>query len=109
MLRGRFRQRADGAGRKPELHAADALGLKVDCERPARVALGMADFVTGLGSPAGELADAAHKSRNFLIILKAPEKRLARSSLAWYYGSGKRGCQPVFQKTLLISRAACFQ
>ena len=60
-LGGRLGQRTDGAGREPELHPADALGLEIDRKSPACVTLGMADFVTGLGSPAGKLADAAHK------------------------------------------------
>ena len=59
-LGSRFRQSSDGTGRKAKLHAADAFGLEIDRKRAACVALGVADLVTGLGSPAGKLADAAH-------------------------------------------------
>lgn len=59
-LGGGLGQGADGAGREAELHTADVFGLQIDGKRATRVALGMADLVTGFGSPAGKLADATH-------------------------------------------------
>ena len=60
-LRGRFCQGADGTSRETKLHAANTLCLQINRKCPACVALGMTDFVTGLGSPAGKLADATHR------------------------------------------------
>ena len=91
LLGSGLREGANRPGRKSELHPTNALGLQIDRKRTTSVTLGVADFVTGLGSPAGELADAAHSLEIVPDNLKAPEKRLAKSSLAWYHGSGKRG------------------
>lgn len=57
-------QGADGTGGKSEFHTTDALGLEVNRKRPASVALGVADLVTGLSSSAGELANARHRSND---------------------------------------------
>ncbi len=65
-------QSADSAGGEAELHPTETLGLEVNGKRTARVALGMANVVSGLGTPAGELADAAHSSVLKAIIENKP-------------------------------------
>jgi hypothetical protein len=89
-LGGGLGQGADSAGRKSELHPTDTFGLEIDRKCPARVALGMADFVTGLGSPAGKLADATHKKgfKSCLDANRAYHGRLisARGKKSLVYG-----------------------
>lgn len=52
------------------------------------MALGVANVVSGLGTPAGELADAAHNSIVKAIIENKPDGLVERS-LACYDGLGK--------------------
>lgn len=53
----------EGASRKAYFHPTNALGLEVDGKRATSVTLGMANFVTGLSTSTGELADAAHRDK----------------------------------------------
>ena len=69
-LGGRFGQGADSASRKTQLHPTNTLGLKVDRKRAPGVTLGMADFVTGLSTSTGELADAAHSCKNWRCLIE---------------------------------------
>lgn len=62
-------QRADSSGRETELHPANPFGLEVNRKRATSVTFGVANFVTGLSTPARELTDAAHSS-----VLKAITK-----------------------------------
>ena len=82
-LGGGLGQGADGAGREAQLHATDVLGLQIDRKRAAGVALGMTDLVTGLGPPAGKLADAAHtmdriKNDELRIMVRYEEAQYSR-------------------------------
>lgn len=58
---GDLGQGANGFGRKSQFHATDPFGLHVHLESPAGVTLGVADFVTGLGSASGKLTGSGHK------------------------------------------------
>lgn len=51
-----------GASRKAYFHTTNPLGLEVDRKRTTGVTLGMANFVPGLSSSTGELADTAHSN-----------------------------------------------
>lgn len=52
-----FGESTESSGGEAQLHTTDALGLEVDRKRTATVALGVANFVAGLGTPTGHLAD----------------------------------------------------
>lgn len=60
ILLGGLSESAHGFGGKFQLHTAETLGLDVDLEGASGVALRMTDFVTGFGSPAGQITGSAH-------------------------------------------------
>ena len=75
-------QGAEGLGGDAHSHAANRLGLKIHSKSPASMALGMAHFVSCLGTSASHVANAAHKCEKSCLV--------TRDRLSWKRFSGKR-------------------
>ncbi len=62
-----FSQSADGFGRQTKLYAINAFGLNIDRKGAARLDVGVAAIIAGLGAATGQLTYSAHKSLIWLL------------------------------------------